>query len=118
MWRRLAVLLLCLFATFARAEEAALFEVIIENRRIAGGVETLRVTEGSTVDLLWRSDEAVQLHLHGYEIVVDVPADGRARMAFTAAVTGRFPISHHGFGEKSGQEHSHRPLLYLEVHPQ
>jgi hypothetical protein len=117
MWRRLVVPLLCLYATFARAEEPVVAEVFIENRAVVGGLSTLRVTEDSRVDLLWHSDEAVQLHLHGYDIVVEVPAGGSAPMTFTAAVSGRFPVSHHGFGGQSGQDHSHRPLLYLEVLP-
>lgn len=106
-----------LFASMARGMEPTILDVTIADRKVTSE-STLRVTEGDVVELRWTADEAVELHLHGYEIAVQVPAGGTATMDFTAVATGRFPVSHHGFGAKMGQEHSHRPILYLEVLPQ
>ena len=117
MLRLLLVIGLMLFASIARAEEVTVLDVTIAERKIVGGVETLRVAEGANVELRWSADEAVELHLHGYEIAIQVPAGGTASMVFAAVATGRFPISHHGFGDTMGQEHSHGPILYLEVYP-
>ena len=116
MWRVLTVCVLLLFAAMARATEPTVLQVTIADRKVTTET-TLRVTEGAVVELRWTADEAVELHLHGYEIAIQVPPGGSAAMDFTADVTGRFPISHHGFGAEMGQLHSQRPIVYLEVLP-
>lgn len=89
-------------------------ELAIQNRSLGIEDSTLRVTEGNTIELVWTTDEAVELHLHGYDIELTVSATEPAIMAFEAHATGRFPITSHGFG---GDDHGHLTLLYLEVHP-
>lgn len=81
---------------------------------VSGGVEVLRVTHGDAVEIHWASDEKTTLHLHGYDVEIDVPATGEAVMRFEARATGRFPIESHGFGD---DHHVEKTLLYLEVHP-
>ena len=89
-------------------------ELAIENRSLQLQDDTLRVTEGDTVELVWTTDEDVELHLHGYDIELNVSTDAAAVMAFEAHATGRFPITSHGFGDSHD---GHQTLLYLEVHP-
>ena len=89
-------------------------ELAIHNRSLDIEENTLRVTEGDKIELVWTTDEAVELHLHGYDIELDVPVAEPAVMAFEAYATGRYPITSHGFG---GHDHGHQTLLYLEVHP-
>jgi len=115
-----ALLMTCLFCAGALergalAEEVKRFELTIAERALAAGDETLRVEEGDAVELVWLSDEDVELHLHGYDVEVAVAASKPAVMAVTATVAGRFPISSHGFGgEHGGKE---EVLAYLEVYP-
>jgi hypothetical protein len=99
----------------ARAAEAKRFELTIAGRALVSGNETLQVVEGDAVELVWRSDEDVTLHLHGYDIELEVTAGTPAVMVLTAAASGRFPVSSHGFG--GGHDDSERVLAYLEVYP-
>lgn len=89
-------------------------ELAIQNRSLGIEDSTLRVTEGNRIELVWTTDEAVELHLHGYDIELNVLESEPAVMAFEAHATGRFPITSHGFGD---DDHGHQTLLYLEVHP-
>jgi len=117
MWRSLVIGAMLLAVFTAYGQEAKILEIQIADRKVLLPDSTLRVAEGDVVELRWKSDEDVELHLHGYEIAIQVPADGSATMAFDADATGRFPISHHGFGSEMGQAHSHSSILYLEVLP-
>jgi hypothetical protein len=37
-------------------------------------------------------------------------------MTVDAGIAGRFPVTSHGFSGEAN--HGHRPLLYLEIHPE
>lgn len=74
----------------------------------------VRVEQGDLVELRWSSDEQTTVHLHGYDLEIEVPAGGEATMRFLARATGRFPIETHGIGADHRLEIT---LLYLEVHP-
>jgi len=101
----------------AAADEAAVkrFEVVITERSVQQDMKTLRVTQGDSIELVWKSDEAGSLHLHGYDIEFEVTPDENATVTFTAHATGRFPVTSHGFGGDHG--HGHEAMLYLEVYP-
>ncbi len=109
------------------------FELRIEQRQLAAAIDRshdadhavstskgrhkLVVRQGELVQLNWHSDEAVQLHLHGYDIELALQPGQAAVMQFRAHATGRFQITSHGFGDAHGAGH-HHGLLYFEVHPQ
>ena len=76
------------------------------------GEETLRVKRGERVELRWKSDRPIALHLHGYDIERSAAPQAPAVMAFEAKIAGRFPVSEHTHG--AGH---HRAILYLEVLP-
>ena len=119
--RLLATLAGCLIAWLAlsgaaMAEEVKRFDLAIAERILVSGGPTIQVTEGDRVELVWSSDEAVELHLHGYDLELQVSAGEPAVLAFTAAVAGRFPMTSHSFA--GGGDHSHRPLLYIEIYPE
>ena len=118
--RAATALVVCLVAWLvlmgaATAEEAKRFELVIAERTLVSGGPTIRVTQGDQVELVWSSDEGVELHLHGYDLELQVSAGEPAVLAFTAAIAGRFPLTSHGFA--GGGDHSHRPLLYIEIYP-
>ena len=89
-------------------------EVRIEDRRVVADMRTIRITEGETVELRWTGDEAVELHLHGYDLKIAVQPGETAVMTVAAYAAGRFPITSHGWGDGG---HGHDALTYLEVYP-
>ena len=104
---------LFLFIAFAGAVAAAGPAKVFELTVVAGrSSETLKVKRGERVELRWKSDRRVTLHLHGYDLERTVAPQAPAVMAFEADIAGRFPVSEHGHGGRHG-----RTVLYLEVHP-
>jgi hypothetical protein len=69
----------------------------------AGEERTLTFTEGETARFRVRSDEAEEVHVHGYDRYIDVPAGKTVNVAFEAGITGIFEIELHGSGEAIGQ---------------
>jgi hypothetical protein len=90
-------------------------ELRITQRQLQDGNKTRRVTQGQAVEMVWTSDEAGKLHLHGYDIEFEVSPEAPTVVTFKAHATGRFPVTSHGFGDEHA--HGHEALLYLEVYP-
>ena len=115
----IALLGLVLLCGAAAARE---FEISIRDRRVEGSASTLRVKRGETVLLRFRTDEAVSLHVHGYDLPVKLSPATPASSRFEAKIAGRFPITAHEFGaaDQSSRPKSQREvtLLYLEVLPE
>ena len=96
------------------AEDLRIIELTVKQRQISIPGQTLRVDEGERLELRIASDEAGELHLHGYDVTIPLEAGKTTTKIIDATVAGRFPIAAHGFG---GHSHGHKPLLYLEVYP-
>ena len=56
------------------------------------GADRFEVSEGDLVRVTIASDAAEEVHVHGYEIFVDVGPDEDAEVTFTADIQGRFEI--------------------------
>ncbi len=107
------------FALTAGAQDSdtRIFELRFEGGAVTGDIDTagglgvVRVTQGEEVELRWTSDEATEVHLHGYNIEADLSADGETVLPFEAKFGGRFALEAHvhGSGDKT--------ILYLEVRP-
>ena len=69
----------------------------------AGEVTRLRFTEGETVRFRARSDGPEEIHVHGYDRYVDLPAGKTVDVAFEADITGIFEVELHGSGETIAQ---------------
>ena len=110
----LALSLAPIRAAIAQDSPRRTIEVRIENRKVVEPAAAIRITEGDTVELRWTSDEPVELHLHGYDLKIQVRPDAPAAMVVAATATGRFPITSHGWGAGG---HGHDALTYLEVYP-
>jgi hypothetical protein len=75
--------------------------------------------------LRWRvtSDQAGELHLHAYRLVLRVQPGKTAELAFTAHATGRFRVEWHpasadaGTGASAPAGHHAPALAVLEVRP-
>jgi len=59
---------------------------------VVGGVGRRAVPLGGTVDLAVSSDVADEVHLHGYDKKVDVPAGGSARRTVAGLQRGTYAI--------------------------
>jgi hypothetical protein len=120
-WRRSAIVFIGVALLGASAVRE--FDISVRDRRVEGSASTLQVKRGETVLLHWRSDEAVSLHVHGYDLHANLSATSPQTVRFEATVAGRFPITAHGFGVAADQDdrakkHREVTLLYLEVLPE
>lgn len=89
-------------------------EIQIERRAVVGD-SVIRLTQDQEAALRWTTDEAAELHIHGYDIRFDISPDEPADVEFTAHATGRYAVTSHGFGDEHG--HGHETLVYIEVYP-
>jgi hypothetical protein len=105
-----ATLTLLALAPVWAAQQNASFE--IKRQRIANPAPTVRVPQGDTLVLELRSDAALDLHLHGYDLMLSLKAGAPGRLQLQAKILGRFPLAAHG----KGQHHA-PALLYVEVTP-
>lgn len=111
---------LWLFALWISTAMAAekVIDVRIEQRNVVQPGESVRVVQGDVITVRWHSDEAVKLHMHGYDIRLNVAANKPAEMHFDASVNGRYPVTSHGFGAEHGHSHGDEALFYIEVYPE
>ena len=105
----------------AVAQSASLrqFAIAIKDRKVEAAASLLRVSQGDAVEMVLTSDEAAEIHLHGYNILLSLTPNVPGTIKFTAKIAGRFPLEAHRFGAASGSQR-HRgagPLLYIEVLP-
>lgn len=84
--------------------------VRIRDGQLAGGeAKSLTYRSGDTVRIRFTSESgASEIHIHGYDKYVNVPAGGSARTRFNANAEGIFEIEDHGTGAL---------LAKLEVRP-
>lgn len=121
-WRGAAIFLLGV-TLLGAASIVREFDISIRERRVEGSAATIRVKRGETVVLRWRTDEAVSLHVHGYDLRAYLSSASTTSMRFEAGVAGRFAITAHDFGTVTDQDvrpkkHREISLLYLEVLPE
>jgi FtsP/CotA-like multicopper oxidase with cupredoxin domain len=82
--------------------------LVVRGGALAEGPATLQVTQGDTVAIRIVSDAAEQLHLHGYDLALDLEPGRPASLLFVADRTGRFEYE---------LEHAQREIGVLEVRP-
>jgi hypothetical protein len=121
MRRRLAIL--SIFATLgltiagARGAELA-FVLKIEHGQVPANMRLIRVMQGDMVKLEVSTDQRQFVHLHGYEILKEVMPGTVTELAFTANLTGRFPVHLHAGPQEDAGDHAHEDtLVNIEVYP-
>jgi heme/copper-type cytochrome/quinol oxidase subunit 2 len=92
--------------TTAPQPEVATLSVAVRGARPVGGIQRLRVGRGDRVRIVVRSDVADEVHLHGYDLAVDVAPGNPARLELRATIAGRFEIE---------LEEAGTPIAELEV---
>jgi hypothetical protein len=103
----------------AQSAQPQRFAIAIKDRKVEAASSLLHVNQGDAVELVLTSDEAAEIHLHGYDKLISLTPNVSGTIRFTAKIAGRFPLEAHGFGTgaSSGRQRGHGPLLYIEVHP-
>ena len=101
----------------ASPEAGRVVEIRVVARKPEGGVRTIRARKGETVVLKIRSDEKLEVHVHGYDVHQAVVPGAVASVPIAARWVGRFPVTAHLAQGGSGR-HAEPTLLYLEVHPE
>ncbi len=82
------------------AEPAPRVETVqIRDGAPVGEPKTISFDSGDTIRLRFRSNKAAEVHIHGYDRYVYVPAGGSARTRFKASAEGIFEMEDHGTGE-------------------
>jgi len=99
----------------AEAAEVVHRAITINQRKVDVGQKLVRVSQGDMVELEFTSDEATELHLHGYDKLLSIRPGKSATLSFAATIAGRFPLEAHSFDGATNR--SHAVLLYLEVYP-
>ena len=85
-----------------------IFELVITEKKLPPGAETIKITEGDEVVIKITSDEPEEFHLHGYDKFADLEKAVPAELKFTAGLTGRFVFE---------LENSSTDLGVIEVSP-
>jgi FtsP/CotA-like multicopper oxidase with cupredoxin domain len=85
---------------------AVTFDLAIADGALAGDESTFVAHQGDTVTLDLTSDVHGEVHLHGYEIKIDIGPGEPASTTFEADATGRFAIEMHVTGVP-GDDHGH-----------
>lgn len=109
-WLALALSGLLLLTLAACGSAAAPQEHNLTLRLTNGAMSpaTVPAQQGDTLALRIESDQPGAIHFHGYDLEREVTPDTAAELQFTAAATGRFPITFHPVAvDSGGAEHSH-----------
>ena len=77
--------------------------VTIRDGEPVGGIARVTATKGDLLVVGVRSDVVDHVHVHGYDLMVDVAPGKPARMQFTASLTGRFEIELEDRGKQIAQ---------------
>lgn len=92
----------------ATAPVVQVFDLKIKDGKLLSGPERIEVQQGDTLTLRITSDHADELHLHGYDLTLALPAGQAAELRLVADRSGRFEYELH---------HAHQGLGALEVLP-
>ena len=93
------------------------FSLAISRGQVAGNNRTIKVLEGDLVELQWIADEKLTLHLHGYDVTLELMAGEPGTMGFTAHAAGRYPVAIHRSTDHKKSGHHKSAVLHVEVHP-
>lgn len=83
-------------------------DVKVQKGKVISGAGVVKLARGDHVSLRVASDRPEKLHIHGYDLHLDVAADRPAKLDFDADRTGRFAVEFHA---------SDLQLVVLEIYP-
>jgi major membrane immunogen (membrane-anchored lipoprotein) len=82
--------------------------IVIRNGEPVGGIAELEYSAGEEVRFRVKSDVADEVHVHGYDLMQDVPAGGSVEFDFPADIEGIFEAELEGRQEQ---------ILELRINP-
>jgi hypothetical protein len=82
----------------ARRQPATIERIVVRGGKPVGGVRRLEYESGERVRFSVRSNVPDEVHVHGFDLTKDVPANGSVRFAFRADLEGVFDIELHHAG--------------------
>ena len=74
--------------------------IVVKGAEPVGGVKKIEFTKGEPVRFVVRSDVADEIHVHGYDLMKDVPAGGHVSFSFPAKIEGIFEVELEGRKEQ------------------
>jgi len=74
--------------------------VVVENGEPVGGIAELEYSAGDEIRFEVTSDVADEVHVHGYDLMEDVPAGGTVSFDFPAEIEGIFEVELEGRKEQ------------------
>ena len=84
------------------------FNLAVKDKKLVSGGGSLKANQGDAIIITITLDEADELHLHGYDKMLDLEKDKPGTLKFTADQAGHFPLELH---------HAEIELGALEVSP-
>jgi plastocyanin len=86
--------------TSANAKAGSGAKIVVENGEPVGGVQELEYSAGDQIQFTVESDVADEVHVHGYDLMKDVPANGTVSFSFPAEIEGIFEVELEGRKEQ------------------
>jgi hypothetical protein len=74
--------------------------IVVRDGEPVGGIAQLEYDAGDEIRFEVQSDSAEEIHVHGYDLMEDVPAGGTASFDFPAEIEGIFEVELEGLGEQ------------------
>jgi len=74
--------------------------IVVRNGEPVGGIQELEYNAGEEIRFEVSSDVAEEVHVHGYDLMQDVPAGGTVSFDFPAEIEGIFEVELEGAGEQ------------------
>jgi heme/copper-type cytochrome/quinol oxidase subunit 2 len=75
-------------------------QIKVEGGTPVGGIKTIEVDKGDQVRFAVSSDVSDHIHVHGYDLMKDVEAGGKASFSFPAKIDGEFEVELEDRGEQ------------------
>jgi len=82
------------------APAAAVPTVRVVDAKPQGGVKKLEFNKGDQIRFRVVSDTADEIHVHGYDLMKDVPAGGSVAFSFKGSIDGRFVVELENHGQQ------------------
>ena len=86
--------------TTTTAPKPAVQAIVVSGGKPVGGVKRLSYNNGDQVRFAVQSDIADEIHVHGYDLMKDVPAGGSVSFSFPAKIEGVFEVELEGRKEQ------------------
>jgi hypothetical protein len=92
----------------AQPEEPEVATIVVRGGQPVGGVQELEFDKGDDIRFVVESDVDEEVHLHGYDVAMDVAAGGKVEFDVPATIEGVFEVE---------LEESVVPLAEITVNP-